>query len=205
MKRFLIFPALCFLAFYAGAQDVKTIKIKTDSLISAFETALKDQKYEFKEMISNPDNFFADEEGEITGDTIMLGDYEYFKFYRTKRKDGLFKAEYYKGRIGQLFEKEIFTYFFVDGKLKMTLSNFVKHGESLDDYGVYTFVEERRLLFDGKYGSYPLYIMRDGEGQSESFDINNLAFRMIASDRIIYDKYTFEIIGEKIFKGQTDF
>lgn len=205
MKRFAIFSALIFLCAFSYAQEARNIAMKTDSLMKVFSKELDGVKYEFTEMVKNPDNFFADENNEITGDTIQLSDYEYFQFYRSKKKDGFFMAEYFKGRIGRIFENEKFTYYFYNGSLKMTQSLLTKHGDGLDDYGVYYFVEERRLLFDGKDNSHPYYIMRDGEGQSEEFDINKLNFKVIDARRIIYDKYTFEIIGERIFNGQTDF
>ncbi|MBQ3655465.1 MAG: hypothetical protein II956_01300 [Bacteroidales bacterium] len=205
MKRLTIFSALIFLCLFSTAQEARNIAVKTDSIMKAFNKELSNEKYVFTEMVKNPDNFFDDQDNEIIGDTIQLYDYEHFQFYRTKKKNGYFMAEYYKGRIGNLFENEKFTYYFYNGELKLTQSLLVKHGDGLDDYGVYYFVEERRLLFDGKTSDFPYYIMRDGEGQSEVFDINRLNFKVIDARRIIYDKYTFEIIGDKIFNGQTDF
>jgi len=208
MKLFSISSTLvlCFCFNTLNAQNARAVKIKTDSVISLFATTLKNQKYEFTEMIKNPDNYFEDYNNEIIGDTIQLGNFEYFKFYRTKHKDNFFMAEYYKGRIGQVFENEKYIYYFFDGKLLLTQSMLEKHGESLDDdSGVYYVKEERRLLFDRISNRPPLYITRDGEGNSDEFDINKIEFKQIASERIIYDKYTFEIIGEKIYNGKNDF
>ena len=191
MKLFSIFSTLvlCFCFNTLNAQNARAVKIKTDSVISLFATTLKNQKYEFTEMIKNPDNYFEDYNNEIIGDTLQLGNFEY-----------------YKGRIGQVFENEKYIYHFFDGKLLLTQSMLEKHGESLDDdSGVYYVKEERRLLFDRISNRPPLYITRDGEGNSDEFDINKIEFKQIASERIIYDKYTFEIIGEKIYNGKNDF
>jgi len=206
MKKLVLIWTFCStVIFYANAQNAESIQKATDSLIVFFENGLKNTAYNFTELIKSPDDFFADENGEITGDTIMLENYEHFKFYRTRKKDSLFIAEYYRGKIGNLFEKELTVYYFLSGRLAMTIAYFLKHGESLDDgVGTYYFREERRLLFPSK-GGIPSYIMRDGEGTTDNFDIKRLPFKQIDVKKIVYNKYNYEIIGEKIFNGKTDF
>ena len=180
------------------------LKQKSDSLISLFAKTLSDRQFVSTELTHNANNYFTDDNNELTGDTIWLEDYENFKFYRTKQKDGLFLAEYYTGRIGTLFECEKYVYFFSGGKLQMTQYLFFKHGEELDDYGFNLYVEEKRVLFSqGK--PLQFYLVRDGEGASKDFDIKTLPFKQIDVSKVIYDKYVFETLGSKIFEGKTDF
>ena len=206
MKKILLISAFICAAFCNAAAQADFVKSQTDSLTSFFEAGLSGVKYAVTELVKNPDDVFADANNEITGDTVNLEHYEDFKFYRTRQKDSLFVAEYFRGHIGKIFEKELTVYYFLSGRLAMTVLLSVKHGESLDDgLGTYYFYQERRLLFPRSKDGFPSYITRDGEGTSESFNIKTLPFKQIDVRKIVYDKYNFEIIGGKIFNGKTDF
>lgn len=191
--------------FNCSAQNgYPQLKQKSDSLITRFEKELSKQSFVNTELTNNANNFFVDYNNELTGDTVWLENYEDFKFYRIKRKDFFFIAEYYTGKIGTLFECEKYVYYFYDGKLQMTQSLFFKHGEELDDYGSNLYVEEKRVLFS-QGEPLQFYLVRDGEGSSRTLDIKALPFKQIDVKKVIYDKYAFETVGIKIFNGKTDF
>lgn len=188
----------------AIAQDIRENKRISDSIITVFNTALNSVNYVKTELIANPNDFYLDENKEINGDTVWLENYENYRFYRTKESGDKKVAEYFTGKIGNLFECEKTIYFFYKGKLVMTQQLFVSHGDALDDYGVNLFLEEKRIIFSQTNGTAPIYITRDFEGANNLTDIRNVAFKQLDVRRIIYDKNVFETIGLKIYNHETD-
>lgn len=194
---------LMLLPVAAMGQEERELKHKADSIASVFSKALDGVDFQVTQMVKNPTNYVEDLANDLTGDTIWLENYENFKFYRVKRKGNLAMAQYFTGKVGQIFEKEEIMYYFVDNKLKMTKYLYLRHGEALDDeYSIY--MEDKRVIFVDN-NPVPKYIYREAEGPSNQFKADEVPFRQYDVRKIIYDKYLYETVGDKIMANKTDF
>lgn len=198
--RIVIWLSVLLIPLTLKAQDVRNLKRITDSIVGAYNKALENIPFEFTELVGNPTDFYDDVNNELIGDTVWLENYEKFNFYRTKKSGNLFYVEYYKGKVGELFENEKLTYYFVDNHLQMTQYYFLRHGDALDDYGMSVYIEEKRILFNN--GQLPLLICRELEDNSSRNGIEDVAFKQIDVRKIIYDKYVYEILAQKILNKE---
>ncbi|MBQ1697205.1 MAG: hypothetical protein II075_04940 [Bacteroidales bacterium] len=205
MKQLLtIIILLLTAATSADAQMVNNVRRVTDSVIATFGNAVEGKPYTRTELIKEPTNYYMDESGDLTGDSVWVANYEDFKFYRT-RTDGRYTvAEYFVGKNANIFEAEKIYYYYDDKRLVMTDYNYVRHGEAIDDFGVSMFIEQKRVLFEagGKPLNFPLMLFREGEGISENLNMDEIPFRQIDIRKIIYDKNIYELIAHKIISGE---
>ena len=192
-------------AAYSDAQVFFNVRRATDSVITTFTKAVEDKPYSRTELIKEPTNYYMDELNDLTGDSVWVANFEDFRFYRT-RTDGRYTvAEFFVGKNATLFEAEKIYYYFDDKRLVMTDYNYVRHGEALEDFGFSLFVEQKRVLFeaDGKPLKIPQMLFREGEGMSESLNMDEIPFRQIDIRKLIYDKNTYELIAQKIINGES--
>ena len=197
MRKILIIFNIILISFAAAAQPKNNAaQTKSDSIIAAFNNALKNAKEIKTDFVKNPNNFYL-EDPENPKDTIYLENYENFKFCTTKKSGDYVVINYFKGKVTQIVEKEQYTYYFnvKDGQhLLLTTFSYFRHGEQLDDYGFSLYQEERRMLFS-QDGKPTTYIVRETEGSSNEININRLPFKQIDTKNIFYDKSEFENLG----------
>lgn len=206
MKQFLATIILLLTAAVSSdAQVVNNVRRATDSVITTFTKAVEGKPYSRTELVKEPTNYYMDELNDLTGDSVWVANFENFRFYRT-RTDGRYTvAEYFVGKNADIFEAEKVYYFFDDKRLVMTDYNYVRHGEAIEDFGVSMFIEQKRVLFEagGKPLKFPLMLFREGEGMSESLNMDEIPFRQIDVRKLIYDKNIYELIAQKIINGES--
>lgn len=204
-KIFLIALSTLLMAVVATAQESYEILAKSDSIISVFDKALKNVKYEKTELVSFGDNFYFDEE---MCDTLLLENTNDFKFLLSKEKNGYALFEYYTGRIYNNKNEEKTVYYFYNHKLLLTCNSYYTKeydpDYALEEVGYNFSFEEKRMVF-GDNGKPWGYIVRDGVGNSKETDMRTIQFSKIDISRIIYDKNMFETIGMRLMDGDIDF
>lgn len=206
MKKLFLTTVCAVLMFVsASAQESYEILAKSDSIITAFNKALKNVNYEKIDLVSCGDNFYFDEE---MRDTFLLENTHDFKYLRIKSKGDYALFEYYTGRIFDQKNEEKTVYYFYKHNLLLTCNSYyIKTFDldyALEEVGYDFSFEEKRLVFapNGKPWGY---ITRDGEGNSKETDLGKIQFSKIDINRIIYDKNMFETIGMRLMDGEIDF
>ena len=206
MKKLFVTTVCAVLMFVsASAQESYEILAKSDSIISVFNKALKNVKYDKIDLVSTGDNFYFDEE---MRDTFLLENTHDFKYLRTKLKGDYALFEYYTGRIFDQKNEEKTVYYFYKHNLLLTCNSYyIKTFDldyALEEVGYDFTFEEKRMVFDNN-GKPWGYITRDGEGNSKETDLGKIQFSKIDINRIIYDKNMFETIGMRLMDGEIDF
>lgn len=204
MKRLAVIIIALMVSTAAKSQEVTNARQATDSVIATYSKAVEGKPYIRTELIKDPTNYYMDENNDLTGDSIWVANFEDFKFYRT-RTDGRYTvAEYYEGKNATLFESIKVRYYYDTKRLVMTEYEFVRHGEAIEEFGASMFIEQKRVLFEsaGKPLKTPLMLFREGEGNSASLNMDEIPFRQIDIQKIIYDKNIYEIQAQKIINNE---
>lgn len=180
----------------------------SDSIIMSFHRDFGKNKYETIQMIDDimsVEYFEAEnEEGHIVLDSLCCDINGVFKYCRIRRQGSKVLVEYHTGEYGQVHDLDEWDYYYDGGRLLQTIyTHHRQSGEPFEDYGVYEFVEEKRVVFVSA-GQPPLYIYREGEGYSQQFDISEVPFEQFDVKNLLYDKYMFETVGAKILNNDRD-
>lgn len=180
----------------------------SDSIIVAFHRDFGKNKFEYIQLIDDVMSveYFEseNEEGHMVMDSLCCDVNGLFKYCRIRRAPGKVLVEYHTGEYGSLRDIDEWDYYYDNGNLLQTIyTHHRQSGESLDDFGVYEFVEEKRVVFLHP-GQPPLYIYREGEGYSMQFDISSVQFEQFDVKNLLYDKYMFETVGSKILNNDRD-
>lgn len=188
--------------FWEESEISKPPSQLSDSIIVAFHRDFGKNKYEVIQLVDDimqVQYYEAEnEEGHIVTDSVCCDINGAYKFCRLRKAGSKILAEYHTGSFGNIHELDEWDYYYDNGQLLQTIyTHHRQSGEGIDDFGVYEFVEEKRVIFLHS-GKSPLYIVREGEGYSMQFNIGDVQFEQFDIKRLIYDKYMFETVGSKI-------
>jgi len=217
MKNF-CFLLFCFLMpCMAVAQDidefdsdyVKPPSQVSDSIIVAFQKDFCNAKCEFIQLMEGDDvdvryQHYINDSGQLVSDSLFCDSDGNYKYCIISRMGDMVMAEYFSGIFSDLQMEDQWTYYYSKGRLIQTVNLHSRVSlEMEEDYGKYEYLEEKRVIFD-PVSKYPLYITREGEGYSSKFSINDVPFEQLDVRRLIYDKYMFETVGNKILNHDLD-
>lgn len=188
--------------FYDDYSDARPPSQVSDSIIVAFHRDFGKNKYELLQLVDDimQVQYYEteNEEGHSVTDSVCCDINGVYKFCRIRKAGNKILAEYHTGSYGDVNEMDEWDYYYDNGRLLQTIyTHHRKSADGLDDFGVYEFVEEKRVIFEHS-GKSPLYIVREGEGLSQQFNIGEVQFEQFDIKHLIYDKYMFETVGTKI-------